>query len=154
MKLPKLPTGIELLEWARAAEGQYFFQNGRVHPGPSGREAFIVESSDGYEFTYDVSTDGYIASALPGTSTDIPAAPHREPISMDFAKALHQMKAGKKLTRPDWKGKTWLEIRSDMMPHLAFMPSLTVWKHTREDMIARDWVVMKREPEVTGTAAP
>ncbi len=154
MNIPKLPAGIELLEWARAAEGQWFFQNGRVHPGPSGREAFVVEPSEGYEFTYDVATDGYKPSLMAGVTVE-PEAPRPEhpEISMNFPRALHQMKAGKKLTRPEWKGNTWLEMIPDMMPHLAFMPGKTVWAHTRADMIALDWVVMKRVPEVEGAVA-
>lgn len=92
-------------------------------------------------FQYDISSDTHI----PVRSEEvIQSAAPAAPLTMAFNDALEQAKAGKKIRREGWGPAvtTWLEFNERMLPHLAYMPSVTVWQHCKEDMVARDWVVV------------
>lgn len=146
MILPGLPEGVDLLGYRPVARGEFAWVLGAALPGQIDRPMFVVAALPGYQFQYDVTTDTHIVvstdASLASLEGVIPSPANAGILSvpMNFDAALAAMKTGKKARRQDWQNR-WLEYNERMLPHLAQMPELAVWGHTREDMAARDWVV-------------
>lgn len=138
MTTPEMPEGVEFLGFRKAAPDEFVFTP-NIYAGPCGFPFFVVKPAPGYTFQYDISSDTHKPVRPEGVIQSAAAA---APKMMQFNDALIEAKAGNKIARLDWP-KTWLEFDLKMVPHLKFMPSAAIWQHMREDMVARDWIVVK-----------
>lgn len=86
-------------------------------------------------------------------STAAVEAPVVQSAQMGFEQALSQMKLGRKLARVGWKDR-WLAVDPVLLPHIADVTvprdkdgtalsvSISGYTHAKDDMNARDWVVI------------
>lgn len=168
MTLPGLPEGIDLIAYRPATATEHVWVLNGIYPGPTTAPMFVIMAAPGYEIRYNISNDTHqvvtsgpmisgqlpqgevIQSALTGAilmgsapegDAAMAATATATATQMSFPPALELMKSGSKAKRSEWKD-SWLEFDHRMLPHLKHMPGGVVWAHTKEDMLARDWVVV------------
>ena len=155
MILPGLPEGVDLLGYRPVEKNEFAWVLGAALPGPIARAMFVVVPLNGFSFQYDVTNDTYRVISTEGVIPSAATAANGSTLNtgdsattvtntvptMNFNDALQAMKAGRKVARLDWKSR-WLEHNDRMLPQIAQMPELAVWVHSKEDLAARDWVVI------------
>lgn len=157
MTIPGLPEGIDLIAYRPATATEHVWVLNGIYPGPTTAPMFVIAAAPGYEIRYDISSDTHqvvtsgpmIGGQMPqgeviqsaATAATTAATATATATQMSFPSALELMKSGSKAKRSEWKD-AWLEFDHRMLPHLKHMPGGVVWAHTKEDMLARDWVVV------------
>lgn len=71
----------------------------------------------------------------------------------DFGEAIYQLKAGRKVTRPGWNGKSmWLALQTPdanskmSLPYIYMHTAdkkLVPWLASQTDMLAEDWETLE-----------
>jgi hypothetical protein len=67
-------------------------------------------------------------------------------MNFDFENALTNLKDNKILTRTEWQGKKWVELKNGKFiittQKIPFENSSEQWNPTQDDMLAIDWILI------------